>query len=112
MCPNTLYLPELREMLAAGDDAGLKDFCTAVHPAAVADFTDMLHTEEAWKVLLHTDPQTRAEIFSFYDLPKQVVLIENLAPKDAAQLVGELSSDDRVDLLDGAGVRFTSPPRH
>ena len=100
MCPNTLYIPELREMLATGDDAGLQDFCTAVHPAAVADFTDMLRTEEAWQVLRHTDPQTRAEIFSFYDLPKQVELLENLASKDAAQLVGELSPDDRVDLLE------------
>jgi magnesium transporter len=100
MCPNTLYIPELREMLGVGDDAGLQEFCTALHPAAVADFTDMLEWHEAWSVLNHTDPQTRSEIFSFYDPDRQVSFIENLSPDDAAKLIGELSPDDRVDLLD------------
>ena len=100
MCPNTLYIPELREMLAAGDDSGLKDFCLAVHPAAVADFTDLLLPDEAWSVLLHAEPHIRAEIFSFYDLEQQVEMLENLSAEDASQLVGELSPDDRVDLLD------------
>ncbi|MDG2407894.1 MAG: magnesium transporter [Pirellulales bacterium] len=100
MCPNTLYIPELREMLSSGDESGLREFCTALHPAAVADFTNMLEWDEAWKVLIHTDPQTRSEIFSFYELSRQVDFIENLSPQDAAQLVGELSPDDRVDLLE------------
>jgi magnesium transporter len=104
MCPNTLFIPELREMLATGDHAGLKEFCAAVHPAAAADFTDMLDWNEAWNVLSYTDSQTRAEIFSFYELSQQVSFIENLSPNDAAQLIGELSPDDRVDLLDETGA--------
>ncbi len=30
---NTLYLPELREMLAEQNHEALSEFCTALHPA-------------------------------------------------------------------------------
>jgi magnesium transporter len=47
MYPNTLYLPELREMLNQQDDAGLREFCTALHPAVAAEFTDLRQFTEA-----------------------------------------------------------------
>ena len=100
MYPNTLYLPELRERLATGDHAGMKEFCAALHPAAAADFTSMLSWDEAWQVLSHTDAQTRAEIFDFYETEQQVELIEHLHSEEAASLIAELSPDDRVDLLE------------
>ena len=102
MYPNTLYLPELREMLSQGDDAGLRDFCTAVHPAAAAEFTDLLNLEEAWTVLRHADLPTQAEIFSFYDLPKQIEFVENVDRGEMANLIAEFPPDDRVDLLNEA----------
>ena len=37
---NTLYLPELREMLAEKDSDGLRDFCEALNPVRAADFCD------------------------------------------------------------------------
>ena len=53
---NTLYLPELREMLAAHDAAGLEEFCTALHhPARTAEFMEGLTAEEAWAVLRHAE---------------------------------------------------------
>ena len=61
---NTLYLPELREMLAANDVAGLEEFCTALHhPARTAEFVEGLTAEEAWVVLQHAELPLRVEIF-------------------------------------------------
>ena len=48
---NTLLLPELREMLAAEDRAGLEDFCAAMHPARAAEFMQGLTPAETWAVL-------------------------------------------------------------
>ena len=35
---NTLYLPELREMLAENDAGELREFCVALHAARTAEF--------------------------------------------------------------------------
>ncbi len=75
---NTLYLPELREMLAENDAAGLAEFCTALHPARTAEFMEGLTGQEAWAVLQHADPHLQAEIFGFFDWQKQIEFIETL----------------------------------
>lgn len=96
---NTLYLPELREMLAENDAAGLKEFCEALHPARVADFMAGLGPEESWAVLQHADPELRAQVFGFFDEEKQRQILERIDRGEAAVLIGDLPPDDRVDLL-------------
>jgi len=99
MMSNTLYLPELREMLAENDAAGLKEFCQALHPARTADFMAGLTPEESWAVLQHADPELRAEIFGFFSEEKQKQIVERIDRAEAAELIGDLPPDDRVDLL-------------
>ncbi|REJ69726.1 MAG: magnesium transporter [Planctomycetota bacterium] len=99
---NTLYLPELREMLAEGDAAGLGEFCTAIHPARTAEFMEGLDAAEVWEVLRHAEPMRRAEIFSFLEQPRQVEMLETLDPQEMAELVADLAHDDRVDILQDA----------
>jgi magnesium transporter len=96
---NTLYLPELREMLAQNNDAELREFCTALHPARTADFMEGLSADESWRVLKHADSATRVEIFSFFERPKQVEIIETQDRDEVASLIAEMAPDDRVDLL-------------
>ena len=96
---NLLYLPELREMLAEADTKGLHEFCTALHPARTAEFMEGLSATEAWQVLQHADPETREEIFSYFDPDKQLEILETQDRTEMAGLVAELASDDRVDLL-------------
>jgi magnesium transporter len=96
---NTLYLPELREMLELSDADGLREFCTALHPARTAEFMEGLTAAEAWTVLQAADPTTRVEIFGYLDRPKQIEIIEACDPESAAQLVADMPADDRVDLL-------------
>ena len=96
---NTLYLPELREMLADGNDAELAEFCVALHPARTAEFMEGLTADEAWSVLLRADVSQRAEIISYFERDKQVEIAENQPREEIAGLIAVMPPDDRVDLL-------------
>ena len=96
---NTLFLPELREMLAASDRAGLSEFCTALHPAATAEFMSGLTSAEAWAVLLHAPEDVQIEIFHFFDQETQLEIVSTQERSQVVQTLAEMASDDRVDLL-------------
>lgn len=97
--PNTLYLPELREMLSDGNAAELREFCTALHPASTADFMEGLSAKEAWRVLQFAEMPVRAEIFGYLSQEKQVEILNLGDRAEMAQFIGHLPPDDRVDLL-------------
>ena len=93
---NTLYLPELREMLAENNAVELQEFTTALHPARTAEFMAGLSADEAWAVLQHAAPELRCEIFSYFDEAKQVEIIESQDRQDIGQMpfhIGTLASD-------------------
>jgi magnesium transporter len=101
--PNTLYLPELREMLAENNMAELDVFCRALHPARTAEFMEGLTAREAWEVLRHAEEQARGEIFGYFERDKQVEIFETADRAEIGQLLANLPPDDRVDIL--ASVR-------
>jgi magnesium transporter len=96
---NTLLLPELREMLAADDRAGLEDFCAAMHPARAAEFMEGLTAAETWAVLQAAEPGERVEIFEYLDQDRQVEILETADPAETSQVIANMAPDDRVDLL-------------
>ena len=96
---NTLYLPELREMLAENNVSDMREFCVAIHPARTADFMDGLTPDEAWGILRHADQSTQVEIFSYFPHEAQVEIIETQDRAEIAALAAQLSADDRVDLF-------------
>ena len=96
---NTLYLPELREMLAASDVDGLREFCSAIHPARTAEFMEGLSAGEAWAVLLSTDAETRVDIFIYLEEELQDAILETGDPHELSELITDMPPDDRVDLL-------------
>jgi magnesium transporter len=97
---NTLYLPELREMLAENNETELREFCTALHPARTAEFMEGLNADEIWRVLQHAEPAVRDEIFGFFPENKQVEILETQDRDQVAGLLAEMAPDDRVDLLE------------
>ncbi len=97
---NTLYLPELREMLAENNAAELQEFCEALHPARTAEFMEGLSAQEIWAVLQYAEPQLRIQIFKFLPDEKQVEIIESIDREQIAALIADLPPDDRVDLLE------------
>lgn len=105
---NTLYLPELREMLAENNGPELQEFCTALHPARTADFMEGLTAEEAWAVLKHAAYPTRAEIFSYFDRQKQIETIQRMDRAEIGDLIAHLPPDDRVDLLNRVDVQVVN----
>lgn len=96
---NTLFLPELREMLAANNAFELKEFCTALHPARTAEFMEGLDPAEAWRVLRHAELKLREDIFGYFPHDKQVAILEGEDRAEVAELLAGLPADDRVDLL-------------
>src|SRR5689334_8339857 len=62
---NTLFLPELREMLAENNAHDLQEFCTALNPARTAEFMEGLDPAESWRVLRHADLKLREQIFLY-----------------------------------------------
>jgi magnesium transporter len=96
---NTLFLPELREMLATGDETGLHEFCTALHPARTVEFMEGLDAAEAWQVLLRADQATRVELFRYFDPAKQLAIVEHEDRAAVAELIRNLAPDERVDIL-------------
>ncbi len=96
---NTLFLPELREMLAEMDEGGLREFCTALHPARTAEFMEGLHSAEAWRVLQYAEKHLRAEIFSYFPHQTQLEMLGNEDQRQVAELVAVIPADDAVDLL-------------
>lgn len=96
---NTLFLPELREMLDQKNEAGLAEFCNALHPVRTAEFMEGLSAAEAWQVLMHAPPPLRAEIFNHLEESRQVEILEQEDPQQLADLVAQMPADDRVDLI-------------
>lgn len=96
---NTLFLPELREMLAENNETELREFCTALHPLRTAEFMEGLTPTESWSVLRYTDLQQREQIFAYLGHEKQIEIIETQDRAEVAELLADLPADDRVDLL-------------
>ncbi len=96
---NTLYLPELREMLADHNTAELREFCSALHPARTAEFMEGLAAAEAWEVLRHSESAERVEIFRYFAHPRQVEVIETIAREEIGALIAAMPADERVDIL-------------
>ena len=96
---NTLFLPELREMLADANRVELEEFCTALNAGRTAEFMEGLSNDEIWQVLQYASPLRRAEIFAYFDEDRQVEMLSAHETSQVAELVEEIPPDDRVDLL-------------
>ena len=100
----SLLRPDLVEMLAASDEAGLQAFATELYPAVAAEVIDDLPAHEIALVLGHADPASQAAIIEFLPLARQVDFAEQVDAPELAAVVAAMSSDDRVDLLDRLGT--------
>ena len=98
---NTLFLPELREMLAEQNGSELHEFCHALHPSRTADFMDGLTADESWQVLRHADLESRVQIFEYFHHDLQKKIFETQDRDEVAALISQIASDERVDILAG-----------
>lgn len=96
---NPLLLPELRELLADGNDATIEEVLTELHPASLADFSEGLSVEDTWNLLGHAPVERQTEIFGFYPPDKQEQLVTGGSRERVSRLIEAMSHDDRVHLL-------------
>lgn len=90
---------DLHAMILKRRETEIRDFCTDVHPAGVAEILQRLPPSEIWYILQMVDSDIRAEIFSHLDEQTQVSLILQLDRRAAAKLMTDMSPDDRADLF-------------
>ena len=102
---NTLYLPELREMLAEGNADELREFCSSLHPARTAEFMEGLDASEIWRVLELADPDPvvgRAAVgVAHVDKRRIPLSFQTQSDLGCIVLVLERHDLDRVPVLQG-----------
>ncbi|GIW86163.1 MAG: magnesium transporter MgtE [Isosphaeraceae bacterium] len=96
---NPLLVPDLRELIQAGETAAVRDFLADLHPGQVAELVEDFGAPEGDKLLNLLDPRQRAEVFGYIDGENQIRLIEAMDPADAAAMLHVMSHDERADLV-------------
>lgn len=96
---NPILAPELLELIDSGDRSKLMEAVEAVHPAEMADFVAALDDADVWRFLSAIPQQQSAEIFSHFDLDRQVELASGANRQAIARMLEELPHDDRADLV-------------
>jgi magnesium transporter len=94
-----LALPEIRELMASGDDATLGEVINRWFPADRAELLDALAIGEQVPLLRLLPRQQAAETLAYLDLARQLDLLEALAPDEVGELLSVMAPDDRTALL-------------
>ena len=91
-----------RELLTTaleGTQENLKRIVEGLHEADIAEALLDLTDREAWVVFDSLDLDTRGEVLSCADDPLREQLLEQLTPRQIAQIVQGMAPDDVVDVL-------------
>lgn len=96
---NPLLVPDLRELIQAGETAALQEFLAEYHPARIAEVVEDLGPPEGDQIFGLLEPRTRAEVMSYLEPETQVRLVEAMPPAAAAELLHLMSHDERADLV-------------
>jgi magnesium transporter len=96
---NPLLVPDLRELIHAGEHAVLREFFSDHHPAHVAELLEDLKPAEGDTVLGLLPPRLRAEVLTYFDPERQIRTVGQMEPAEAAALLHLMSHDERADLV-------------
>lgn len=96
----SLLQPDVKLMLAEGDDVGLAQFCEVLNPVIIAEVLQGLGPADVWRVLSATTIPQQAEIFEMIEPAQQIELVTAVDRKQLSKLIEAMSADDRVDLLE------------
>lgn len=97
---NPDLIPEIRDLLNNKEYDMLKSFLDDHHEKENAEYLNMLNPDEIWKTLNFVDDiYRRAKIFGYLDMDTQVAMVSSPPRKNTAELLREMSHDDRADLF-------------
>ena len=96
---NPLLVPDLRELIQAGETTVLRDFFSDHHPAHVAEMIGDLEPDEGFMILELLPDRFHAEVLSYLDSDRQVRTVERMEPAAAAALLHLMPHDERANLV-------------
>ncbi len=99
MLRNPLLVPDLRELIQAGEIAAIRDFFADQHPAHVAEVIEDMDEDEGDTILAVLPDRLQSSVMSYVDPERQVRVVEPMDPVKAAALLHLMSHDDRADLV-------------
>lgn len=96
---NALLVPDLRELIEAGEHGVLREFFADHHPAQIAEMVEDLQAHEGDTILDLLPERLRAEVISYLDREDQVRTIARMGSSEAASVLHLMSHDERADLV-------------
>ncbi|MBN2039250.1 MAG: magnesium transporter [Spirochaetes bacterium] len=96
---NPILVPELRDLLNKKKYKIIKSFLDENHEKEIAEYLGLLSPNEIWKILELVEIYRRTTIFSFLDMDVQVAMVSGDQRKNIAELLIQMSHDDRADLF-------------
>jgi magnesium transporter len=94
-----LALPEIRELIAAGDDSTLGEVTNRWLPADLAELVAALPAAERVLVLRLIQPARAAETFEYLELATQLEVLNAWSEVESASILNAMAPDDRTALL-------------
>jgi magnesium transporter len=94
-----LALPEIRELIAAGDDGTLREVVNRWLTADLAELVTALETNEQIPVLRLLKPVRAAEVFAYLDIDTQLAVLKAVSEDESKSILNEMAPDDRTALL-------------
>lgn len=95
-----LLEPELRELIHRGDLRQLRTFLMEMEPPDLADLIDDLPLNEMAVIFRLLPRQLATEVFELLPLEMQENIVRGLAQSEVAQILNDMSPDDRTLLLE------------
>ena len=95
-----LLLPEVRDLIAAGDEKTLGEILNRWSPADVVDLFDALSDEEDLAGMKMMSGPQRARVFEYLDRRSQKHLLGALPHESVRSLLNEIADDDRTAILE------------
>jgi magnesium transporter len=96
---NTIMLEQFLEVVESNDVTKLKEFLDDQNISDVAKLIDE-YPEYEQQIIDHLNIHRAASTFKILDLPTQKRVMRDLPPSKIAELLNELSADDRTDFFE------------
>lgn len=101
-----IFASNLKEKVRAEDFSALRDFCSSMHPASVAEALSSLEPEIIWETIRHATAETKVEVFGHLTEEIQIEIVRFLKRYDVARLFSDMPPDDRADLFKSLPEEF------
>ncbi|MBR1860800.1 MAG: magnesium transporter [Lachnospiraceae bacterium] len=94
------FIEEIKELLETKQYTKLRQFLSELNDADIAAYMEELDGQELLKCFRILPKDLAADVFSYFDVDNQQMIITSLSERDAANIIDNLMADDAVDLLE------------